>query len=177
MSSHTGTHIEFPYHHWEDGASAADYPLENLVGEAVVLDFTRKGNHDAITLDELKSHADRLEGVNMVFIRTDNDRYFGTDRWEEQPYLTPDAMDWLINVIKPSVIGTDASGFEVPSTDYQPNHLEMFKNGLAMIESATNLAAIGDDRVVVFILPLPIEGVDAIPVRIIAVRKEDLADE
>ena len=41
-----------------------------------------------------------------------------------------------------------------------------------MVESATNLAAVGDDRVEVFILPLAIEGIDACPVRIIAIRRE-----
>jgi arylformamidase len=46
-----------------------------------------------------------------------------------------------------------------------------------MIESCTNLAAIGDQRVTVFILPLPIEGIDACPVRIIAFREGDLCDE
>ena len=50
----------------------------------------------------------------------------------------------------------------------------MFKNGLAMVESCTNLAAIGEQRVTVFILPLPIVGVEACPVRIIAFPEGDL---
>ncbi|MDO8685396.1 MAG: hypothetical protein Q7J78_01855, partial [Clostridiales bacterium] len=58
-----------------------------------------------------------------------------------------------------------------PGTDYQPNHLNMFKHNIAMIESATNLAAIGNERITVFILPLSIAGIDACPVRIIAIRE------
>ena len=174
FSSHMGTHVEFPYHHWQPGADAADFPLGNLIGEAVVLDFSHKHHGEAITLEELQAHADRLREGDIIFIRTDLDRLFRTERWAEQPYLTAEAMEWLINTFKPKVIGTDASGFEVPGTDYQPNHLAMFQHGIAMVESATNLAAIGDDRVMVFILPLPIEGIDACPVRIVAFRKEDL---
>jgi kynurenine formamidase len=45
-----------------------------------------------------------------------------------------------------------------------------------MIESATNLAAVGDERVTVFILPLAIEGVEAIPLRLVAFRKGALKD-
>ncbi len=175
MSSHMGTHVEFPYHHWKEGADAADHPLEDLIGDAVVLDFSRKKNGEVITLEELKAHAGRIRDCSMVFIRTDMDRLFRTVRWAEQPYLTEEAMDWLIS-LEPKVIGTDAAGFEVPGTDYQPNHMKMFQNNIAMVESATNLAAIGDEPVTVFILPLPIEGIDACPVRIVAFRKGALGD-
>lgn len=173
FSSHMGTHIEFPYHHWQEGACAADYPLENLIGPAIVLDFSHKSNGEAITLDEIRVHADRIQERDMIFIRTDKDQLFRTERWTEQPYLEEQAMDWLIS-FNPRIIGTDAAGFEVPGTDYQPNHLKMFQHGIAMVESATNLAAIGDGRVMVVILPLPIEGIDACPVRIVAFRKGDL---
>lgn len=176
FSSHTGTHIEFPYHHWKDGLSAADYPIENLIGEAIVLDFSNKSNGEAITIEEVELHADHIKKGDIIFIRTDMDKLFRTDRWAEQPYLTVEAMDWLISH-EPKVIGTDASGFEVPGTDYQPNHMKMFQNNIAMIESATNLSAIGDERVLTFILPLPIEGIDACPVRIVAFRKGDLCNE
>jgi arylformamidase len=176
FSTHAYTHIEVPYHHWEEGADTADYPVENLIGEAVVLDFSHKADGDVITLEEVQTHADRLEEVDMIFIRTDLDRFFFTERWNEQPYLTEEAMEWLIS-LGVTVIGTDSAGFEVPGTDYQPNHLAMFKNNVAMVESCTNLAAIGDERVTVFILPLPIEGIEACPVRIIAFHKGDLCDE
>jgi len=173
-SSHCGTHVEFPYHHWEPGADAADYPLANLIGEAVVLDFSAKSHGEAITLPELQAQVRRLRQGDLIFLRTDMDALFRTERWAEQPHLTPDALEWLIEAYRPRVIGTDAAGFEVPGTDYQPNHLLMFQHGIAMVESATNLAAVGDERVLCFILPLPIEGIDACPVRIVAFRKEDL---
>ena len=70
------------------------------------------------------------------------------------------------------MIGTDAAGFEVPGTDDQPNHLLMFQNGIPMVEFAANLAEVGDDRVTFFILPLPVEGMDASPVRIVALRQD-----
>jgi len=175
FSTHTGTHIEFPYHHLESGADAADYPLEQLIGDGIVLDFSDKKHHEPITLEELKPHAQRIRKGDIIFIRTDMDKLWRTERWAELPYLTSEAMDWLIE-FEPKIIGTDAGGFEVPGTDYQPNHLKMFQHNIAMIESATNLAAIGTDRVMVFVLALPIEGIDSCPVRIVAIRKGDLLD-
>jgi len=176
MSSHAGTHIEFPYHHWKEGADAAAYPLERLIGPLVVLDFSHKRHQEAITLEEIAVHDERIREGDIVLIRTDMDKLFWTERWDEQPYLTTEAMEWLV-AKKPHVVGTDAAGFEVPGTDYQPNHLLIFQNDICMIESATNLAAVGDERMFAFILPLAIEGIDACPVRVVALRKGDWNDE
>ncbi len=168
MLTHAGTHIEFPYHHWEPGFGAADYPLERLIGEAVVLDFHHKKPGESISLTELQAHDHRIKEGDIIFIRTDMDQYYRTPNWNDQPHLTLEACEWLVQVKKPKVVGTDAAGFEVPGTDYQPNHLAMFKNNIAMIESCTNLAAVGEQRMKVYILPLPVEGAEASPVRIVA---------
>ena len=169
MMTHAGTHIEFPFHHWKSGLDAADFPLERLIGEGVVLDFSSKQAGEVITLDELKQKAiNHVKTGDIIFIRTDKDKLYRTPNWNDQPYFTNEAVEWLIATYQPRVVGTDAAGFEVPGTDYQPNHLSMFKRGIPMVESATNLAAIGDRRVKIYILPLPIEGIEASPVRIIA---------
>jgi arylformamidase len=168
MLTHAGTHIEFPFHHWKDGADAADFPLGRLIGEAVVLDFSAKQAGEAITLDELKAEAGRIREGDIIFLRTDKDALYRTPDWNDQPYLTNEAVRWLVEAYHPPVIGTDAAGFEVPGTDCQPNHLTVFQKNIGMVESATNLAAVGDKRFRVYILPLPIEGIEACPVRIIA---------
>ena len=53
MSSHTGTHIEFPYHHYEKGQDAYDFPVEKLIGDAVVLDFSHKKDNEEISLKDI----------------------------------------------------------------------------------------------------------------------------
>ena len=40
MGSHCGTHIEFPYHHNRMGMNAGNFPLERLIGDCLLLDFT-----------------------------------------------------------------------------------------------------------------------------------------
>ncbi|MFW5747748.1 MAG: cyclase family protein, partial [bacterium] len=42
MFSHCGTHIEFPYHHNRNGMDASKFPLERLICDTVLLDFTHK---------------------------------------------------------------------------------------------------------------------------------------
>ena len=176
MNSHMGTHIEFPYHHWKEGVTGSDFPLQQLIGEAVVLDFSHKKKDEYITLEEVKKYEGKIQEGDIIFIRTDMDKYFRKDNWTDEVHLSEEALDWLMQ-FKPKVIGTDATGFEIPGTDYQPNHLKMFSSGIGMIESATNLKEIQGWRATVFILPLPIEGIDACPVRIIAVREGGFINE
>jgi arylformamidase len=171
--THVGTHIEVPFHHLETGHDVADFPFQQLIGPLVVLDFSHKKDQEAITLEELNVHEDLIHEGDIVFIRSDMDKYFRTERWNEQPHLTEDANQWLIDK-KIACLGSDAAGLEVPGTDYQPNHQAIFNAGIPMIESLTNLDKVENGKYIVFILPLALEGLEASPLRVIAIRKEDL---
>jgi len=172
--THVGTHIEVPFHHKKEGDDVADFPVHRLIGPLKVLDFSHKNNLDVITLDELKVHERRINEGDIVFFRTGMDEYFRTERWNEQPYLTEEANQWLIDK-KVACVGTDAAGMEIPDTDFQPNHQAIFEAGIPMIESLTNLKQIDPQQdYYVFILPLPIEGLEASPLRVVAIRTEDL---
>ena len=68
MNSHMGTHIEFPFHHCRGGVSAADFPLDHLIGNAVVLDFSHKKKDEWITLEEVKAYEGQIkEGDILVY--------------------------------------------------------------------------------------------------------------
>ena len=168
--THVGTHIEVPYHHLKEGADVAEFPVHTLIGNCVVLDFSHKNNRDVITVDELKAHDMLIKKGDILFVRTEMDKYFRTDRWNEQPYLSEEANLWLIEK-QIACLGTDSAGLEVPDTDYQPNHQAIFKAGIPMIESLTNLDKIENGKYNVVILPIPIEGLEASPLQVVAIKK------
>lgn len=169
FSTHCGTHVEFPYHHIKDGSDALDYPLQNLVGEMVVLDFVGKKADEAITLDEIKAKVDQIKDGDIVFLRTDLSKKWRDDDWQGFPYVAHDAMEWLLQNRKIKAIGTDATSLEDHSIPDQPNHNAILGRGIAIVESLANLDKIEGGRAFVFILPLPIKGVDSCPVRIIGI--------
>lgn len=170
FSTHCGTHIEFPLHHWKGGDDAMTYSLENMIGEACVLDFTDKKAGDSISLEEIKAKADEIKEGDMVFIRTDLDSKWRTDDWEPFPFFECDALEWLLENKHPKVVGSDATSIENPHVEDQPNHTACFSRGVAIVESLTNLKMIENGRALVFILPLKIKGIEACPSRIIAVN-------
>lgn len=175
MGSHVGTHVEFPYHHLKDGKSAADYPLERLVGDAVVLDFSHKKKNEEITKQEVIDSGVEIRPGDIVFIRTDMHKLWKTPQGHDRPALSIEATRYLVEEIGIHCIGTDATGLEVRGTDDQPVHQILLGNDVAKVESLTNLDKLRSTRFQVIMLPLMVEGMDSCPVRAVAIEGEETA--
>jgi len=174
MSSHVGTHVEFPYHHVKNGKNAADYPLDRLIGEAVLLDFSHKKKDEEITKQEILDCGVGIRKGDIALIRTDMHKLWKTPQAHDRPVLSLEATSYLVKEIGIHCIGTDATGLEVRGRDDQPVHVMLFENDVAMVESLTNLDQIKSSRFEVIILPLPIEGMDSCPVRALAIEEKDV---
>ena len=175
MGSHVGTHVEFPYHHLKNGKSAADYPLHRLVGDAVVLDFSHKKKNEEITKQEVIDAGVEIRRGDIVFLRTDMDKLWKTPRAHDRPVLSIEATRYLVEEIGIHCIGTDATGLEVRGRDDQPVHQILLGNDVAKVESLTNLGKLRSTRFQVIMLPLMVEGMDACPVRVVAIENEEMA--
>ncbi len=172
MSSHVGTHIEAPYHHLKNGQDVSEISLEVLVGEAVVLDFSEKDPDEAIDVKDLKKYEKKIKVGDIVLIRTGRSRFYRTEKAHERPYLTNQAIRWLIDKGM-NCIGTDATGLEIKGIPDQPNHQTLFENGIPLIECLANLDKLKKDRVLLVVLPLKIDKLDSSPVRAIAIEDTD----
>jgi arylformamidase len=177
FSTHVGTHIEFPFHHVETGLDAASYPLEQLIGEAVVIDISRWGNNEKISLPNLQQAAgDRIRPGDIVYFFTGLDRYYHTEKRHYRPWFATDAIEWLAEQ-RIKVLGVDTSGIEVRNPDGsasvgQPNHEALLGAGIALVEYLTNLQEFLGRRFITYILPVKLKGAEAFPVRIIGVEME-----
>jgi arylformamidase len=167
MSTHVGTHIEFPYHHRKDGPSAAEYPLDRLIGDAVLLDFSYKKNNEAITAGDVLNADENVGPDDIVLMRTDMHKLWKTSRAHDRPVLSIAAAQHLVER-GIHCIGTDATGLEVRGRDDQPVHEILFAHNVAVIESMTNLDLLRKTRFTIYVLPLRVQGMDSSPVRIIA---------
>lgn len=173
MGSHVGTHVEFPYHHRKDGLSAADYPLDRLMGETVLLDFSHKQKDEEITRQEIIETGVEIRRGDIVLIRTDMHKLWKTPRGHDRPVLSLEATRYLVEEVGIHCIGTDATGLEVRGRDDQPVHELLFAHDVAMIESLTNLDQLRSTRFELLMLPLKVEGMDACPVRVVALEAEE----
>ena len=170
--THVGTHIEAPYHYLKEGKDISEMPLERLVGEAVVLDFLHKKTNEAIDIKDLERYEQKIKEGDIVLIKTGLSRFYRTDKAHDRPYLTNEAVKWLVKK-KIHCLGVDCTGIEPKGNDYQVNHETLFKNDIPLIEYLTNLDQLKKERFLIFILPVAIKKIEALPVRVIAIEEAD----
>ncbi len=91
MSSHCGTHIEFPYHHNRHGMDAGTFPLARLIGDCVLLDFRHKESGDLVTLEEVRSYDSVIRAGDMLPVRLRLCENYRTDHAHDRPAVSHDA--------------------------------------------------------------------------------------
>ena len=169
--SHIGTHIEAPYHCFPDGRDLGSIPLEQLAGEAVVLDLSALAPGSIVGAAELASIAEAAGGIrdgDILFLRTGYAQLQDTPDFEHRPSLTAESMAYLVaQGVK--LVGTDLAGLEGPRTPgHLDCHLVLLGADIPFIENLTNLDALTKPRVFVCALPIPVHGLDAFPLRVVA---------
>lgn len=169
--SHIGTHIEAPYHCFPEGGDLGDIPLDRLVGEAAVLDLSGLPTDSMVGAAEMETVAEAAGGVrqgDIVFLRTGYADRQDEPAFEHRPSLTSAAMEWLVERgVK--LVGTDLSGLEGPRTpEHLECHLVLLGDDIPFIENLTNLDQLTSPRVFVCALPIPVHGLDAFPLRVVA---------
>lgn len=176
MWSHSGTHVEVSLHFYENGKDTADFPPETFVGPAIRLDFRHKATNDPITLEEFQQAGDIREG-DIVILWEGRDHQYRTPKSHDRPYVTEEAARWLALEKKIKLLGTDSSGFEVRGVKTHPNHHLFFKAGvdIPVVECLRNLGEIPNQRFFFIGMPLPVKGLDASPIRAIALEIEGMA--
>ena len=168
--SHVATHVETPHHHMRDGLDALTYPLTHLVGDAVCLDLSKKAPEEPVTVEELKQYAHLIHEGDIILFWTGCDKFHRTERWMDYRYFEVDAMQY-VQSFHPRAIGVDSFGIEIPGARTgEPDHMACFNNNCAVIECLDNLEQIANERVSVLMLTIPMDGVDACPVRAVAIR-------
>ena len=170
--SHVGTHVEAPLHFKASGCDTAGLSIEQLFGPAIVLDFRRKAVNEPISLVEVKAEGE-VEVGDRVMIMTGRHTQYRTPQSHDRPYLTEEAARWLVDDRKIRCLGTDASGYEVRGVDHHPDHRLFTGAGIPVLECLTNLVELRRKRFFLVALPIPVQGLDAFPLRAIAIEPED----
>src|SRR5882724_8752834 len=168
---HTGAHIDSPLHVFKDGITTAEISLEQVMGEALVVDLSFAGPNHEISIDDLK----RGGPGDIVLLRTDwTDKTYGTwpDYFTQSPYFPPASAQWLVDR-EPKNIGFDffeeycARLPDFGSEDFAM-HRVILGAGVVIMEGLTNLGALPRRRVD-FAAPFyKIAGTEGAPARFFA---------
>jgi arylformamidase len=160
FGSHTGTHIDAPYHFVQEGMKVNDIPINLLIGRTRVVEFT------AARIDaELLKEVDLGEHVRVIF-KTRNSYLWSSNNFvEDYVYVTPDAAEVLVESgIK--LVGIDYLSIEqFHSKDFKTHHT-LLGNGVIIIEGL-NLAEVEPGDYELICLPIKVKEGDGAPARVI----------
>lgn len=168
MSSHCGTHIEFPYHHNQHGLDASSFGLDRLITPCLLIDYKHKKPGEAVTLEDVRQYDSLIHMGDSIMFNFGVAMNYRTPDSHVRPYLSMEATKWLVNIKKINIIGSDASGIEIKGVPNQPVHQYLMEHQIPIIEFANNLDAISKPRFMMFVLALAIKGLDSCPVRLVA---------
>ncbi|MHB8173243.1 MAG: cyclase family protein, partial [Nitrospirota bacterium] len=93
IGSHTGTHVDPPFHFFPDGKTAELIPLDIMIGPARVVE----ANAEGIDRDFLAGAG--VEGAVRVLLKTRNSAFCEDPAFHEDfAYLTPDGAEFLMEI-------------------------------------------------------------------------------
>ena len=176
---HGFTHIDSPRHIDANGYTSSDFDLQNLVGEACVIDLTHVKDNQKIDRTILEDANHHLRSQDIVLLKTNWDQRKSVKSetfWKTAPYLSRDACEYLLTQdIK--ALGVDfpqdkpirnlLDGEVRPMNEFV-SHDILLMNGIPLIEYLCNLGSVPHKRVQLFALPLNIPNSDGCPARVIA---------
>lgn len=167
FGSHTGTHIDPPFHFIDEGPRVDELDLETLIGEATVADLAE--SEMAILPHDLE-RLDLPQGTTRLLLKTRN-----SELWKSLPIEFPDSYvalsaegaQWIVDRgIR--LIGTDFLSIEKRGAPGHPVHMTLLGAGVVIVEGL-NLFDVPAGNYRFVCLPLRIVGGDGAPARAILI--------
>jgi arylformamidase len=165
MGSHTGTHVDPPYHFDDHGAKVDELPLESLMGPAWVHDVGCGTRIRAVDLQQAVP-----PGTGRLLLRTTNSAlWHGKVQGFQQDFVTMElgAALWIVaQGIR--LVGVDYLSVETPDSAGHRVHHALLEAGIVIVEGL-DLSPLHSGWYNFYCLPLRVAGGDGAPARAVAV--------
>ena len=170
LSTHTGTHIDAPYHFAKNGEKIHQIPLSRLTGEALLIKIKKTKGQEITKKDllEFEQKNGKIKSNSSIFFFTNwqrnlNKKFYFTNN----PGLSKLAADYLVSK-KINLIGIDSPSIDVGTNKDFIAHKIFAQNNILIVENLSNLEKIPSLKFDFIILPLKLKDATGSPVRAIA---------
>ncbi len=161
--THIGTHVEMPAHYRKEGRSAAEMPLVNFMGEAIVLKFDFLKPKDGEGQPIRPAHLEKVREKDIVLM-------WSPFKGREAPYISAEAAKWLagrgIKMLGVQNVGVEESHCSMVTHD------SLLTKDIPIIEVLANLDQIKKERVFYIGLPLRVANLDSSWIRAVALEPQ-----
>lgn len=168
LGTHTGTHIDPPFHFVEEGATVDALDLEILIGEVVVADL--RSSESTVGPGELEA-LDLPPDTERLLMKTHN-----SDLWHSLPAefpetyvaLSAEGARWIVERgIR--LVGTDFLSIEKRGAPGHPTHVTLLRAGVVIVEGL-DLYEIEAGSYTLVCLPLKVVDGDGAPARALLIE-------
>lgn len=170
LSTHTGTHLDAPYHFTKKGEKIHQIPISRLTGEALLIKIKKTKDQEITKKDllEFEQKNGTITTCSSVIFFTNwqknlNKKFYFTNN----PGLSKSAANYLVSK-KINLIGIDSPSIDVGTNKNFIAHKIFAKNNILIVENLSNLKKISSLKFNFIILPLKLKDATGSPVRAIA---------
>ncbi len=161
--THSGTHIDAPYHFTEQGKTIDQVSLSDLIGEAVVVQV----DADRITADVLRDID--LTTYRRILFKTRNSELLRDEAFHEEFVSLELAAAEVLVERGVRVVGLDYLSIEAYESADHPVHKLLLEHEVVILEGL-DLSAVQPGTYFLVALPLKLEGADGAPARVVLVQ-------
>lgn len=169
MYSHTGTHMDPPAHLYQGRTPLDDFPADQFIGKALVIDCTSLNEGEPITMEQLLRYGDKVKQADFLLFYLGWDVRWGTEAYfGDYPCIDDSVLDFILAGYYKG-IGFDVIGLDPIEDENLTRHKKLFQNkDIVNIENLCNLGLCGDDLFWFSCFPLKIADCDGSPIRAVA---------
>jgi arylformamidase len=121
LMTHTGTHIDAPFHFFSDAETVDQLPLSHFHAPCIALDLRHKKSGSGIVPEDFKSHANNIQSGIIVVLKTGwaEKRALTKEFLTAWPYLTGEGAEYLVSlgIHGVGIEGLSIGGFNDPEKE------------------------------------------------------------
>jgi kynurenine formamidase len=170
LSTHTGTHIDAPYHFLKKGQKIHQIMIKRLVTEAILIKI-RKGSDQSVTKTDIekfeKKNGKIDDGSTVIFHTGWQKNLEKKSYFLRNPGLGISAAKYLASK-KINLVGIDSPSIDLGKDSKFSVHHILAKNGILIVENLTNLDKIHSEKFHLIVAPLKLKNATGSPIRAMA---------
>ena len=170
LSSHSGTHIDAPFHFIDGGQKVDQIPLNRLICNAILCKI-KKETDGVITKKDIlgfeRKHGNIATNSTIIFATGWNKNLLKKYYFAKNPGLSIDAAKYLVSK-RVNLVGIDSPSIDPGKNSNFSAHHVLLKKGVLILENLCNLEKISRTHFKLVVLPLKLKGATGSPVRAIA---------
>lgn len=177
---HLGTHIDAPWHFFENGLGITDIPIENFVYNNVTFLNINKIDGSPIMADDLEIHKTIIENSDCLILYSGFSKFRDSQKKyyiEETPGLSVGAAQFLADFPLLKCVAVDFISIENVKRGrkigFPVHHILLGRESPILLLEDANLRVLESKEIEkVYLFPLRIKGVEASPVTAVAQIRE-----